>query len=90
MFYRSKERPDSVQQEELRVGKSCKEVTVTLKHVGQLAANVIGHNARSLPRPITKQSPRPDKPPVLRITFQPVTPASSPTAMLSAGVKKRQ
>ena len=26
---------------ELRVSKSCKEVTVTLKHVGQLAANVI-------------------------------------------------
>lgn len=29
---------------ELRVSKSCKEVTVTLKHVGQLAANVMGHN----------------------------------------------
>jgi azurin len=29
---------------ELRVSKSCKEVTVTLRHVGQLAANVMGHN----------------------------------------------
>ena len=29
---------------ELRVSKSCKEVTVTLKHAGQLAANVMGHN----------------------------------------------
>lgn len=29
---------------ELRVKKSCNEVTVTLKHVGQLAANVMGHN----------------------------------------------
>jgi azurin len=29
---------------ELRVNKSCKEVTVTLKHTGQLAANVMGHN----------------------------------------------
>ena len=29
---------------ELRVSKSCKEVTVTLKHVGQLAATVMGHN----------------------------------------------
>src|SRR5687767_9103149 len=29
---------------ELRVSKSCKDVTVTLKHVGQLAANVMGHN----------------------------------------------
>jgi azurin len=29
---------------EMRVSKSCKEVTVTLKHVGQLAANVMGHN----------------------------------------------
>jgi azurin len=29
---------------ELRVSKSCKEVTVTLKHVGQLAANIMGHN----------------------------------------------
>lgn len=29
---------------ELRVNKSCKEVTVTLKHVGKLAANVMGHN----------------------------------------------
>jgi azurin len=29
---------------ELRVSKSCKEVTVTLKHVGQLAASVMGHN----------------------------------------------
>lgn len=31
-------------QKELKVSKSCKEVTVTLKHVGQLAANVMGHN----------------------------------------------
>ena len=29
---------------ELRVSKSCKEVTVRLMHVGQLAANVMGHN----------------------------------------------
>jgi azurin len=29
---------------ELRVSKSCTEVTVTLKHVGKLAANVMGHN----------------------------------------------
>ena len=29
---------------ELHVSKSCKEVTVTLKHVGMLAANVMGHN----------------------------------------------
>jgi azurin len=29
---------------ELRVSSSCTEVTVTLKHVGQLAANVMGHN----------------------------------------------
>jgi azurin len=29
---------------ELRVSQSCKEVTVTLKHTGQLAANVMGHN----------------------------------------------
>ncbi|HLF10245.1 MAG TPA: azurin [Gammaproteobacteria bacterium] len=31
-------------QKELRVKSSCKEVTVTLKHVGQLAANIMGHN----------------------------------------------
>jgi azurin len=29
---------------ELRVSKSCKEVSITLKHVGMLAANVMGHN----------------------------------------------
>jgi azurin len=29
---------------ELHVSKSCKEVTLTLKHVGQLPANVMGHN----------------------------------------------
>jgi azurin len=29
---------------EMRVKQSCKEVTVTLKHTGQLAANVMGHN----------------------------------------------
>lgn len=29
---------------EMRVSSSCEEVTVTLKHVGQLAANVMGHN----------------------------------------------
>ena len=31
-------------QKELRVSSSCKEITVTLKHVGQLAANIMGHN----------------------------------------------
>ncbi len=31
-------------QKELHVSKSCKEVKLTLKHVGQLAANVMGHN----------------------------------------------
>jgi azurin len=29
---------------ELRIKSSCQEVTVTLKHTGQLAANVMGHN----------------------------------------------
>jgi azurin len=29
---------------ELRVKKSCSSVTLTLKHTGQLAANVMGHN----------------------------------------------
>jgi azurin len=29
---------------EMRVSASCDEVTVTLKHVGQLAANIMGHN----------------------------------------------
>jgi azurin len=29
---------------EMRVKKSCNEVTVTLKHTGKLAANVMGHN----------------------------------------------
>lgn len=31
-------------QPELRVSSSCSEVTVTLKHVGALAANIMGHN----------------------------------------------
>jgi azurin len=31
-------------QKELRVSSSCGEVTVTLKHIGQLAANIMGHN----------------------------------------------
>lgn len=31
-------------QSELRVSASCSEVTVTLKHIGQLAANIMGHN----------------------------------------------
>ena len=31
-------------QKELRIKKSCSEVTVTLKHIGQLAANIMGHN----------------------------------------------
>ena len=31
-------------QKQLQVSKSCKEVTLTLKHVGQLAASVMGHN----------------------------------------------
>lgn len=31
-------------QEELTVSASCSEVTVTLKHVGELAENVMGHN----------------------------------------------
>ena len=31
-------------QKELRVSASCSEVTVTLKHIGQLAANIMGHN----------------------------------------------
>ena len=29
---------------EIKVKSSCKEVTITLKHVGTLAANVMGHN----------------------------------------------
>jgi len=29
---------------ELRVSKSCAQVTVTLKHTGQLASNIMGHN----------------------------------------------
>src|SRR4051794_20511046 len=29
---------------EIKVAKSCKEFTLTLKHVGMLAANVMGHN----------------------------------------------
>ena len=31
-------------QSELRVSSSCSEVTVTLKHIGALAANIMGHN----------------------------------------------
>jgi azurin len=31
-------------QKELRVSSSCKEITVTLKHIGTLAANIMGHN----------------------------------------------
>jgi azurin len=31
-------------QKELRISKTCKEVTLTLKHTGQLAGNVMGHN----------------------------------------------
>lgn len=31
-------------QTEMRVSASCDEVTVTLKHIGQLAANIMGHN----------------------------------------------
>lgn len=31
-------------QKELRIAKSCGEVTVTLKHIGQLASNIMGHN----------------------------------------------
>ena len=31
-------------QKELRISASCSEVTLTLKHIGQLAANIMGHN----------------------------------------------
>jgi azurin len=31
-------------QKELHVSSSCSEVTVTLKHIGTLAANIMGHN----------------------------------------------
>jgi azurin len=31
-------------QSELRVSSSCSEVTVTLMHIGSLAANIMGHN----------------------------------------------
>jgi azurin len=31
-------------QKELRISSSCEEITVTLKHIGQLAANIMGHN----------------------------------------------
>ena len=31
-------------QKELRISSACKEVTLTLKHIGQLPANVMGHN----------------------------------------------
>ena len=31
-------------EKELRVSSSCTEVTVTLKHIGTLAANIMGHN----------------------------------------------
>ena len=31
-------------QKELRVSSSCSEITVTLKHIGQLAVNIMGHN----------------------------------------------
>lgn len=31
-------------QKELRTSASCGEVTLTLKHIGQLAANIMGHN----------------------------------------------
>ncbi len=31
-------------QPELRTSASCGEVTLTLKHIGQLAANIMGHN----------------------------------------------
>jgi azurin len=36
---------------EIRVSKSCKEVTVNLKHVGMLAANLMGHNWVLSPTP---------------------------------------
>lgn len=31
-------------QKELRISSSCEEITLTLKHIGQLAANIMGHN----------------------------------------------
>jgi azurin len=31
-------------QKELRVSSGCKEITLTLKHIGTLAANIMGHN----------------------------------------------
>ena len=31
-------------QSELTVSSSCEEITVTLKHIGTLAANIMGHN----------------------------------------------
>jgi azurin len=31
-------------QKELRVSSSCKEITVTLKHIGKQPANIMGHN----------------------------------------------
>lgn len=31
-------------QKEMRASSSCGEITVTLKHIGQLAANIMGHN----------------------------------------------
>jgi azurin len=31
-------------QQELKTSASCGEVTLTLKHIGQLAANIMGHN----------------------------------------------
>lgn len=31
-------------QRELKVSSSCSQVTVTLKHIGSLAANIMGHN----------------------------------------------
>jgi len=42
----SVESNDQIQfvQKELRVSAGCAEVTVTLKHIGQLAANIMGHN----------------------------------------------
>ena len=42
---------------ELSVSSSCKEVTLTLKHIGELAANVMGHNWVLASEPLSKTEP---------------------------------
>ena len=73
---------------EIKVAKSCKEFTLTLKHVGMLAANVMGHNWVLAKTSDYQALARQAKPRDRRTTFRRAMRKSSRRRTRSAAAKR--